>query len=71
MTIQEAKNTVKKNGTVEFRGVQISETRQVEGNWQQFTGKYKIFKNGEPVEETFYNSVSLSKAFEIAKAYFV
>ena len=70
MTTQEAKNTAKKTGTVEFRGVRISETRKMEGNWEQYAGKYKVFKNGEPVDETFYDSVSLSKAFEIVKPYF-
>lgn len=70
MTIQEAKANLQKFGEVEFRGVKIAETKTMRNNWQEYTGRYVVSVGGEIVNETYDDSVSFSKAFEIARKYF-
>jgi hypothetical protein len=67
MTIQEAKNKLKKYGTVNHCGVEITETKKMIGNWQNYTGRYVVVVQGEKIND---ESVSLTKAFQIAKPYF-
>lgn len=67
MTIQEAKNKLEKYGTVNYRGVEITETKRMTRNWQSYTGKYVVVVQGEKINDV---SVSLTKAFQLAKPYF-
>lgn len=67
MTETQAKAELKKKGVMRFRGVTISETKEMKGNWQQYTGRYVVFVDGECIND---DSVSMTKAFQIARPYF-
>lgn len=67
MTETQAKAELRKKGVVKFRGVTISETKEMKGNWQQYTGRYVVFVDGMRIND---DSVSMAKAFQIAKPYF-
>lgn len=67
--IKEAKAELKKYGRVIFRGVQIVETKKMNGNWQEYTGRYWVTPEGheEPIND---DAVTIGKAFELAKPHF-
>ena len=70
MSIKQAKANLKKFGEVEIKKVKIAETKTMRNNWQEYTGRYVVSVSGEIVNETYNESVSLTRAFEIARKYF-
>lgn len=70
MTIRQAKESLKKYGSLDFRGVSFRETVRMRNNWYEYTGRYIVTPDGHDAPVNLGDSASLTKAFEIAKPYF-